>query len=588
MRRPFKISVCRLKLIAAAAGIVIPALLLSGFAASSGKREENPASPSVRKRAYVPPGTADHTKFEILKQDFPDGPSVTKACLSCHTEAAKQIMKTSHWTWICPRARKELGVVDRRVVVGKAAYVINNFCIALPSNEPRCTSCHAGYGWKDKNFDFSDQTHVDCLVCHEQTGTYRKFPTGAGHPVYKKDFPEGREWPKGSGKKWSPVDLSKVAQSVGLPTRRNCGSCHFFGGGGEGVKHGDMDKTLFNPPRTLDVHMAKDGVNFACQECHTTRKHEIAGRCFETPAYTSRKFVLRGLETNLLPCESCHGSNPHPDRPKINDHTDVVSCQACHVPRFARDRPTKMWWDWSKAGKLRDGKPYLETTEVKGDSVHGYNSKKGEFVWAKDEIPEYIWYDGSMKFVVLGEILDDSKPARETSKRAKGRFDKVDLDKPLIWINWTEAKPRHAAARIWPVKIHRGKQPYDPGLKVLVNPKLFPYGPDEDEAFWKSYDWGRSVVAGMKYVGFPYSGKFGFIQTAMIWPLSHMVAPKEDTVSCVECHTRRGRMQNVEGVYLPGRDRNRTIDRIGLALILLSLAASLIHGFLRILFGRLK
>ena len=43
--------------------------------------------------------TADHTKFKVLQQDFKAGPEVTKACLTCHTEAALQIHKTYHWTW---------------------------------------------------------------------------------------------------------------------------------------------------------------------------------------------------------------------------------------------------------------------------------------------------------------------------------------------------------------------------------------------------------------------------------------------------------------------------------------------------------
>ena len=46
-----------------------------------------------------PTSTADHSKFEILQQDFATGPDVTAACLSCHTEAAKQVMETPHWTW---------------------------------------------------------------------------------------------------------------------------------------------------------------------------------------------------------------------------------------------------------------------------------------------------------------------------------------------------------------------------------------------------------------------------------------------------------------------------------------------------------
>ena len=43
--------------------------------------------------------TADHSKFDQLKGPFESGPAVTKACLACHTEAAKQVHRTKHWTW---------------------------------------------------------------------------------------------------------------------------------------------------------------------------------------------------------------------------------------------------------------------------------------------------------------------------------------------------------------------------------------------------------------------------------------------------------------------------------------------------------
>lgn len=42
--------------------------------------------------------TADHTRHEILQQEFTSGPEVTKACLSCHSEAATQFRQTIHWT----------------------------------------------------------------------------------------------------------------------------------------------------------------------------------------------------------------------------------------------------------------------------------------------------------------------------------------------------------------------------------------------------------------------------------------------------------------------------------------------------------
>ena len=140
---------------------------------------------------HSPNNTADHSKFKELQQEFKSGPEVTRACLTCHTEAASQFHKTIHWTWLAPDAPPE-------AKIGKAGNVVNNFCINLSSNEPRCTSCHAGYGWKDKHFDFAAQDKVDCLACHEQTGTYEKFPAGAGNPVSE---------PKKMGEKtFSPPD----------------------------------------------------------------------------------------------------------------------------------------------------------------------------------------------------------------------------------------------------------------------------------------------------------------------------------------------------------------------------------------------
>jgi octaheme c-type cytochrome (tetrathionate reductase family) len=532
--------------------------------------------------------TADHSKFEILKQDFANGPAVTAACLTCHTEASKQIMKTAHWTWICPRAKEQLAE-EQHIAVGKAEHIINNFCIALPSNEPRCTSCHAGYGWKDKSFDFTDETLVDCLVCHDQTGKYKKFPVAAGHPVYESEFPDGREWPKGSGKKWQPVDLSEVAQNVGRPTRRNCGTCHFFGGGGEGVKHGDMDIHLTNPPISHDVHMSPDGADFSCTQCHTTKEHYIAGRCFEIPAYEDREFVLRGLETNLLACESCHTTKPHqnPDvgairNAKLNDHSDKVACQTCHIPTMARNKATKTWWDWSKAGDKQ-----REPVPIEGcDGETDYNFKKGEFVWVKNVEPEYIWYANKLNHTFMGDKIDDQAPHGTVCSQPHGEYDKLDASKPAVMINRVQAGYDDPKARIWPAKIMRGIQPYDPVNKTLVIPKLFPSGPDKDEAYWKSFDWSRSIKAGMSYANLPYSGEFDWIQTEMIWPLKHTVAPKEDALQCAECHAHDGRLAQLTGFYMPGRDRNIILDWLGTALIALTLCGAFTHGLARIVARR--
>ena len=49
--------------------------------------------------AVAATGTADHAKFKELQGPFASGEDVTRACLSCHTEAARQVMATRHWTW---------------------------------------------------------------------------------------------------------------------------------------------------------------------------------------------------------------------------------------------------------------------------------------------------------------------------------------------------------------------------------------------------------------------------------------------------------------------------------------------------------
>ncbi len=64
--------------------------------------------------------TTDHSKHETLKQTFASGPEVTKACLSCHSEAAAQIHKTIHWTWVDPASPKDKPM-------GKGALTVNNY-----------------------------------------------------------------------------------------------------------------------------------------------------------------------------------------------------------------------------------------------------------------------------------------------------------------------------------------------------------------------------------------------------------------------------------------------------------------------------
>ena len=117
---------------------------------------------------------------KVITGPFATPMDVTKKCLECHADAAMEVMKTSHWTW---SSEQEIVGKKGKVKLGKKN-AINNFCIAVDSNWTRCTGCHVGYGWKDANFDFNDKTRVDCLICHETTGKYKKAHLGgAGMPL---------------------------------------------------------------------------------------------------------------------------------------------------------------------------------------------------------------------------------------------------------------------------------------------------------------------------------------------------------------------------------------------------------------------
>ena len=520
------------------------ALLLVGCTALGAQ-----ALPSLDDRLpKIAKGTADHSKFKELQKTFTSGPDVTKVCLTCHTEAAQQVQHTKHWTWevVDPKSGRKLGKKN----------IINNFCTTTVSNEKDCMACHAGYGWQDKSFDFAKEENVDCLICHDSTGTYRKLPGDAGHPVY-----ERKEFPHGSGKFVEAVDLAKVAQSVAMPSRANCGSCHFFGAGGDGTKHGDLDSSLRNPGKHLDVHMDAKGLNFSCATCHKTVDHQVSGSRYEFAASRTGPATPRGKhDGDPASCQSCHGDKPHHENPllmaRLNAHTDKLACQTCHIPEFARDAiGTEKSWDWSTATKMGpEGKPVLIKDSA---GRRAFDSKKGNFAWDSFLKPEYRWFGGTMTYTLLGDKIDPSR---------------------IVEINHPEGKAGDKDARIWPFKVHRGKQAYDPELKNLL---VVHTAGEDDTALWHNFDWPKAIEKGMSTAGLPWSGKYDFVATEMSWPITHMVAPKHDALGCAQCHGEESRLAAIDGIYMPGFHANRLLDTIGWGATALALLGVLIHGFTR-------
>ncbi len=439
------------------------------------------------------PWTPDHGPLIDLPAR-PKPRDVTGTCLSCHPKAGQDILSTAHWMW--QGYSPTLKGYEHRLDIS-LTMMVNNTCIAIGSNLQACASCHIGYGWVDEKFDFSNPNNIDCLVCHDTTGTYRKEPDRGGLPD-------------------ASLDLAAIARKVGRPSKRECGSCHFASGGGPYTKHGDLEPALVDPPADLDMHMG--GLKMRCQDCHQTVEHRIAGMSMSAPAVEGR-----------VRCEKCHGQTPHGVAGvlsrHLDDHVRAVACETCHIPSIARATPTLIRRDYSAAGADRPA----------GADRYGmpqYDKRFGTLAWGKDIVPSYLWSDGTRNASLVGGTIDPSVP--------------VILNAPI-------GEKRNPAARIYPFQVHEAVQPFDSVNKVLALPKLL-------GGYWVDFDWSKAITAGMKQVNIPYSGSYGFVETRMYSSVHHEVMAAKKALGCADCHAAQAITctrchKNAAGMNLPEHRR---------------------------------
>jgi octaheme c-type cytochrome (tetrathionate reductase family) len=431
------------------------------------------SGPSTNPWDYLPehPVHTDHSN--IIQGPFETPQDVTRTCLECHPNAASEVMHTTHWTWQSEPVKVPWR--EEPVTIGKFNQ-LNNFCISSAGNESKCMTCHIGYAWDQyppKGYDFNVAENVDCLVCHANKDIYAKGEYG--NPA-------------------NGVDLVAAAKSVGVPTRDNCGGCHFNGGGGNGVKHGDLDQSLLHPNEQLDVHMGK--YDFLCTDCHRTEDHQIKGRLL------GDNYTINPAEQ--VQCTDCHVTPPHNDE-RLNAHLDAVACQTCHIPATARKDPTKTYWDWSKAG------------EDRGDDHYTYLKIKGEFIYERNTLPTYLWFNGNNEYrYIIGDPINPDG---------------------FTYINKPAGSIDDPTAKIFPFKVMHTIQPYDPVNGYLLTPITAGEG-----GYWHDFDWDKAFRLAEERLGLPYSGQYDWTDTLMFYPESHMVAPAADALQCNDCHGPAGRL----------------------------------------------
>ncbi|MEW6366542.1 MAG: hypothetical protein AB1714_18090 [Acidobacteriota bacterium] len=413
----------------------------------------------------------------------------TKTCLKCHLNAAQSFFNSQHYQWqgeapqIVNAAGRRLGKIN----------TINDFCtspraswIGILHNSrgdvisKGCSACHAGLGkLPDSRMTTEQLENIDCLICHASG--------------YQRDLYPGAK----KGWEWKPVlwknqeGLDSVSKRIGMPTRKNCLRCHAGSGGGPNFKRGDIEYKLSECDRDFDVHMAADGTNFQCIDCHQGEDHRVRGRGAD----------LSGTDMpgKPLSCDGgeCHGPAPH-EAEVLNYHTKRVYCATCHIPTFARADSTDMARDWSKPVHNEELDKWSATITLE-----------------KDVMPVYAWYNGTTEEQLPGE------PVKKLAGGAVG----------MMMPQGGKDDPK---SRIYPFKLHRGKLPVLDGKNFLL--------PIVVEEFFADGNIDRAVKGAALEMYNVKNATYTWVDTVRYMGIYHEVQPKEKALECLDCHGAKGRL----------------------------------------------
>ncbi len=425
-------------------------------------------------------GTADHSKFDRLNQDFDDPAQANAVCTECHTEAAAQLHDSIHWRWVFSSpGQPDSGKLNS----------INAYHGSIASNVQYCDNCHIGFGMAENAPTKGvSAEQVDCLMCHDTTGQYfykKLHSNGVKCQVCHDDGGKrARAEKKQRGAK-ATLDLKRIAQQVGATSRESCSACHFHDGGADGAKHGDLDASLLAASRELDVHMSPDGANLSCSSCHRASSHKLSGSRYAAQSPVDHASV-NALGGSRATCVSCHSDSAHADR-RLNQHSDIVACQTCHIPSYARGGiATKTAWDWSTAGRKEKRRSIVEYDD-KGNVT--YASQKGDMRYGENLRPVYRWFNGTIEYMKPGQKIDPTAGVMMT-----------DID----------GAADDSVVKISPFHLFESRFPYDAENNVLLPLSL---AGRNKSAYWKGYDWQQSLAEGAAALGLDFSGEVGFVDT---------------------------------------------------------------------------
>ena len=397
----------------------------------------------------------------------------SKTCNQCHKDKALQVYNSEHYQW-----KGKLGAIN-----DFCTYPDANWLFQYPNNASTaagCATCHVGFGNArppsvGAKFPATPtQAHldkIDCLMCHSETYNHVGKMV-SGQPVLVPDTA-------------SQANMVTILAGIKkTPSKAACLKCHAKAGGGDGIKQGDLDLSMANPPHNLDVHMSATslgGAGLTCVSCHTAANHKIAGKGSD----------MRVADTGspaMKRCATCHGTSPHRSG-NLNEHVGRADCTTCHISTYA-------------SGALTETRRNFTTLEL----------ISGKWEAARDEdmglTPKLLRYDGTSYFYPLGTML-----TKQVSEGGKNRY--------LI------AGPNSVAGgstsgKRYPFKVHTGLMAVDHNRRLIPINSLELWG-------------NKKIVPALGGYG---SVPFEFVETVRYLGLYHQVAPKAAANNaCIQCHS---------------------------------------------------
>jgi hypothetical protein len=127
---------------------------------------------------------------------------------------------------------------------------------------------------------------------------------------------------------------------------------------------------------------------------------------------------------------------------------------------------------------------------------------------ASDITPAYRWFNGKVQRYLPGDPVMV--------------HERIDLNLP-------QGDLMDRGAKISPFLIRTGRQPVDAQSHVLLTPRW----PMNE----KRLEWNTALSEGMQQANLMYSGQYAFVETAFYRRVTHEVTPKDQALSCRDCHS---------------------------------------------------